>query len=117
MDKCNNKTGNGICDYTVDKPRQCNFEERNGCSYLDCEYCQKENDNMFEKVFIGKLDINNNKIHEGDRLKFKSIQYKNREFEGIVKYNKSSCQFCIERDNDEGHFLFYADIYDIEIVR
>ncbi|MDF2879638.1 MAG: hypothetical protein K0R54_195 [Clostridiaceae bacterium] len=47
INKCNNITGNDKCDYTVlDKPKKCNFEERQGCSYLDCQYYQKFENNI-----------------------------------------------------------------------
>ncbi|MDF2880024.1 MAG: hypothetical protein K0R54_581 [Clostridiaceae bacterium] len=70
---------------------------------------------MFKNVLIGKKDILGNEIREGDRLKFKSHNYQNREFEGTVKYNGYMCAFVVLRDNDEGQFIFY-DIFDIEII-
>ena len=39
---CKNPSGNKYCDYTQqDKKKQCNYEERCGASYLDCQFCLK----------------------------------------------------------------------------
>ncbi len=42
---CENSSGSKVCAYTlINKPRKCNFEERSGGSYLDCQYCKKVED-------------------------------------------------------------------------
>jgi hypothetical protein len=94
------------------------YERPDEAEYNDVEPDDKA---MFDGVFIGLRDIYGKKIKEGSAVKFKSRIYvvretkRDREFEGIVKYNQVTCGFYIDR-GDETSFRFGVEIYDTEVI-
>lgn len=94
------------------------YERPDEAEYNDVE---PDDTDVFKGVFIGLRDIYGKEIKEGSAVKFKSRIYVDREtgadkvFEGIVKYNRVTCGFYIDREF-ETSFSFGVEIYDIEVV-
>ena len=69
---------------------------------------------MFTAKFIGVRDIHEEKILEGELVKFKTTTNKN-ELEGIVYFNKESASFKIDVIDINVDFSF-NQVYDVEII-
>ena len=70
---------------------------------------------MFEKKAIGKSDIFNELIHEGDKIRFKSHLCDDRYIKGTVRHKREDCAFVLEV-RDDGYFFFHTDVYDLLIL-
>ena len=69
----------------------------------------------FAGTFFGLLDSAGKEIKVGDRVRFKTLLYPKKDFEGKVVYNQTSCSFRIDRGCEEG-FNFDSNIFEIEII-
>ncbi|MED1782585.1 YopX family protein [Brevibacillus fortis] len=63
--------------------------------------------------YIGKDDINGEKIFEGHRVSYIDTTY-DKNFTGVVEYDEHMCAFVISR-SDEG-ITFFHQAKDIQIV-
>lgn len=69
---------------------------------------------MFYQKFIGVRDIHEEKILEGELVRFKTTTNKN-ELEGIVYFDKKSASFKIDVVDIDVDFGF-DQVYDVEII-
>jgi len=74
----------------------------------------KGDDLMFYQKFIGIRDIHEEKILEGELVKFKTTTNK-EELEGIVYFNTESASFKVNACDIDVEFSF-DQVYDIEII-